>query len=439
MVHDHAARMLPEAGDLVADLKVLRVQGLASAVPVQPATDPPPGLDGLGRGWRILRKCRLGHGEGLPLALLHPSIGVALLDLLPGRTEGAVEALRARLDLARFPAIFPGHLPVVHLRLSPRELETLQGRLEAAFAAVPPLSLAGGDAWVGAVARALMTEPAVPRLQSRRLRRRGRSAGRHRLAGGAVLAAVGLAVLLAVAGGGRPTPPAAPATDATGMSASLPAAEAPAAPPGGQAEAPAPVAPQAVAPPLPRVQVEAPNSVMPPVEAVVPAPPRLVPVSPPRVQVEAPAPVASQAAPPPATQAEAPLPDSGPARISRPVELRPYVPPRRGAANEAAPRTTAPGLPPIAARRAAPAIEPEEATAKPPPAPPPRPAYPEASRRPALPPIAAPAPLPPIAMAQEPPPEPLGLRCRRIVQLVGQGVLLPEGELRFFQQACVRR
>jgi hypothetical protein len=30
-------------------------------------------------------------------------------------------------------------------------------------------------------------------------------------------------------------------------------------------------------------------------------------------------------------------------------------------------------------------------------------------------------------------------RCRRIVQLVGQGVLLPEGELRFFQQACVRR
>jgi hypothetical protein len=49
------------------------------------------------------------------------------------------------------------------------------------------------------------------------------------------------------------------------------------------------------------------------------------------------------------------------------------------------------------------------------------------------------AAVPPIAMAQEAPPEPLMLHCRRIVQLVGQGVLLPEGELRFFQQACVRR
>ncbi|MDI3305897.1 MAG: hypothetical protein QJR07_02250 [Acetobacteraceae bacterium] len=54
-----------------------------------------------------------------------------------------------------------------------------------------------------------------------------------------------------------------------------------------------------------------------------------------------------------------------------------------------------------------------------------------------LPPIAERV-LPPIA-APQPPPEPPQQRCHRIVHLVGQGVLLPEEDLQFFQRACIRR
>jgi hypothetical protein len=49
-----------------------------------------------------------------------------------------------------------------------------------------------------------------------------------------------------------------------------------------------------------------------------------------------------------------------------------------------------------------------------------------------LPPVAAPT-------AAQPPPESSLQRCHRIVYLVGQGVLLPDEELRFFQQSCIRR
>jgi len=102
------------------------------------------------RGWHVLRDCPLGGPGGvvLPYALLHPGMGVALLDLAPHRTPGAEALLRQRLDATRFSAIFPGSLPVAHLVLPPERLPDLPQVLDAAFGRLPPLALAGGDSWV---------------------------------------------------------------------------------------------------------------------------------------------------------------------------------------------------------------------------------------------------------------------------------------------------
>ena len=100
------------------------LQRIATERPDPPASDP---FETLEHGWRILRNCRLGQqrgGVGLT-ALIHPRIGVALLDGVPARLPGAEAAFRARLEAARFPAIFPGTLPVVHLCLTPPQRERL--------------------------------------------------------------------------------------------------------------------------------------------------------------------------------------------------------------------------------------------------------------------------------------------------------------------------
>ncbi|MBD0274776.1 MAG: hypothetical protein ICV73_22960, partial [Acetobacteraceae bacterium] len=127
--------------------------------------------DELGRDWVILRDCRLGRpstGGALPTVLMHPARGVAVLDILPADTPGAAETLRARLAAARFPVIFAGHLPVVHLQVAPQRVPFLPSLLDDAFAAQPPLDLPGGDAWVGVAARALRTEQPVPRIEPSR-------------------------------------------------------------------------------------------------------------------------------------------------------------------------------------------------------------------------------------------------------------------------------
>ena len=75
------------------------------------------------------------------LAFSGVSRSPAVLDVLPSDTPEAVDLLRARLAAARFPAIFAGHLPVVHLRLAPRQMPMLPALLDDAFAARPPLRL----------------------------------------------------------------------------------------------------------------------------------------------------------------------------------------------------------------------------------------------------------------------------------------------------------
>src|SRR4051812_3355954 len=125
-------------------------------------------------GWIRLDHCNLSPFQGqallVPHVLLHPEIGVALIDIAPAAAAGAEQAFRDRLESARFAAIFPGQLPVVHLQLQPEELGSLGALLQQAFATLPPLRLPGGDGWVSVVRRALASRGPLrdgPREQAR--------------------------------------------------------------------------------------------------------------------------------------------------------------------------------------------------------------------------------------------------------------------------------
>ncbi|WP_254453460.1 hypothetical protein [Siccirubricoccus sp. G192] len=110
-------------------------------------------------GWLCLQDCNISGVLNRPApmryVLLHAEIGIALLDVAPAETQDAEAILRHRLTAARFEGIFSGHLPVVHLRIAPEDLPNIDSLLGEAFAALPPLSVPGGDAWVSVVRRAL--------------------------------------------------------------------------------------------------------------------------------------------------------------------------------------------------------------------------------------------------------------------------------------------
>src|SRR3712207_4751599 len=70
-----------------------------------------------GPGWLVLRDCPLGgNGPPVGLALLHPKIGVALVDFAPTPADAA-ERFRRALDARRFPANFGGYPPIARVVL----------------------------------------------------------------------------------------------------------------------------------------------------------------------------------------------------------------------------------------------------------------------------------------------------------------------------------
>ena len=144
-------------------------------------------------GWLPLQDCRLGS-HALPLVLLHPRRGVVIV----GGPADAPKLLHQRLERARFPTIFPGHLPVV--RLASADVPP-----DLAFDGMPPLSLPGGDAWMSAAERALRTD--APQGQPLPLGTRGRRR-RHRRR--ATLLAAAVAILLGGVGIGLAILPAVP-------------------------------------------------------------------------------------------------------------------------------------------------------------------------------------------------------------------------------------
>jgi hypothetical protein len=116
-------------------------------------------------GWLAMPRCRVG-GQILPLVLLHPRYGIAI----QGGPPDAVALVRQRLERARLPAIFPGHLPIVRLASGQPP--------EAGFDQKQRLDLPGGDAWLTCARRALEREApqgeVVPIPARRRRRHRAR-------------------------------------------------------------------------------------------------------------------------------------------------------------------------------------------------------------------------------------------------------------------------
>jgi hypothetical protein len=360
-----------------------RVEGPPPAPEASPSGKPAE----LGPDWVILRDCRLRPADrgSSPSVLIHPARGIAVLDVHPFETPGAEDAVRGRLDAARFPAIFAGDLPVVHLRVTPRQMPFLPALLDDAFAAQPPLRLPGGDAWVGVATRALAAEQRAPRREAPQpheapadaRRRRRRAAVLRRVSALLLcLAALGGGLALVLGDGPAPAPDPGPV-----------AATAPEAPP-----------PPAATAAFPAEEIRR--------EAAVPAPPapvvEFVPLPPPPPAPAPPVPRPSETAAAPEPRQPAPLSPAPmpPAPVSpAPVaEAKPPSPQRAAPAPSAPRRAEAPP-----ARRA-----PERT--------PPR-RQQEAA-----------APLP------ESPPD----RCRRVSALVGSGAPIGDADIRFFNEACIR-
>lgn len=142
-------------------------------------------------GWLCIQDCnlsgQLNQSVVVPFVLMHPDIGVALIDVAPAANPEAEPILRRRLDMARFDSIFPGFLPILHLRLDRADLPATEAILRDAFAAMPPLSVPGGDGWISVVRRALLprdpTRAAThPGLSNDHIQRSSRSAGPARRA-----------------------------------------------------------------------------------------------------------------------------------------------------------------------------------------------------------------------------------------------------------------
>ena len=280
--------------------------------PAPPEPEAEPSEVTLPEGWIGLPDCVLQNADApavsIPLTLLHPEFGIALLGVPEEQGAAAEAALRQRLDAARFVAIFPGHLPVVTLAMMPGEPLNLQRRLAAAFAGLPPLDLAGGDGWVAVVRRAMLSRPpmrpARPGVEAANLPRRPAVAANQGFGlrgwvwpmAGVTVFAVLIGVVLGLSHPGGETAPVRTGADPQPQpSASAPA---PVPVPAPQASAPVPPSPR-LAPALPPPSALAPapapapaaSSAAVPAPAVARAPAAATPTAPslPRVLVRSPA------------------------------------------------------------------------------------------------------------------------------------------------------
>ena len=127
------------------------------AAPLNLATnDANRGVPRLPEGWLVGWDCDIGgpfgHPVRVPLVVLHPAFGIALLGSAED-VEDADQVLGRRLAEAHFSAVAAGHLPVLNGTIEPRELPQLVPILVDAFGRVQPLDLAGDDAWVATVLR----------------------------------------------------------------------------------------------------------------------------------------------------------------------------------------------------------------------------------------------------------------------------------------------
>lgn len=124
---------------------------------ILPQTLPPPAnpaaarleatLASLPDDWTLLPRRRIGGADGpeIGFVLLHPEIGIALVDLLPARPDDGIEPLRD-LIAADHAIADDDVLPVVAVALKPNEIADVGDRLAAAFDAAPVCDVAD-PAW----------------------------------------------------------------------------------------------------------------------------------------------------------------------------------------------------------------------------------------------------------------------------------------------------
>jgi len=154
-------------------------------------------------GWVALRGCVLDTGDAAPArvryALLHPQIGIALLDVVPGQTTpDAPDRLRRKLDALAFDAEFGCTPPVLYFCIPMRVLPDVGHLLEYEFDRQPASPLPRNDGWVAAAQAILSAQPLGPNQQ---LAGRARQQPARRFGGARLLAGFwGLAILMA--GGG---------------------------------------------------------------------------------------------------------------------------------------------------------------------------------------------------------------------------------------------
>nr|WP_294167922.1 hypothetical protein [uncultured Sphingomonas sp.] len=117
-------------------------------------------------GWVVSRDCALAGGgagaavERVRYALLHPQVGIALLDIVPGPTAPhAADRVRRMLDGAGLAAAHGGIPPVVYLCMPARALFDLGAVLDLEFAGRPsPRPPLGDAAWVATALRVLTAQ-----------------------------------------------------------------------------------------------------------------------------------------------------------------------------------------------------------------------------------------------------------------------------------------
>jgi surface antigen len=107
--------------------------------------------------WTLLCARQLGDEPSCTVdaVLIHPEIGLALIDLAPGEPGTAVAALREQLEHEGFAQYFPGELPIVALSIPAAAVDEAGERLADAFDAAPRLSITDVD-WADAVIELLL-------------------------------------------------------------------------------------------------------------------------------------------------------------------------------------------------------------------------------------------------------------------------------------------
>ena len=115
-------------------------------------------------GWIALHGCVLDTGDAVPApvryALLHPQIGIALLDVVPGQTTPhAPDHMRRALEAATAGAEFGCVPPILYFCIPVRALPDVGYLLEYEFSRQPPSPPLRGDAWVAAAQAILSARP----------------------------------------------------------------------------------------------------------------------------------------------------------------------------------------------------------------------------------------------------------------------------------------